>query len=143
MGATRNMDKKEKQNTLAYFFTLRGCVLLWVGISLCACSSTAARDPYGGWIGTLERDQGTECPVENPSFMQIRPKHMIFVPGTGALVLRGVPNKSRHDYRATLTLKDARGQPYPMVFMAQPKGKVFYGLYGTPDCRAHITLHRP
>lgn len=136
-------DKTKSLKRVSFFLTIRKVILFIVGVSLSACSSTAAHDPYGDWIGTLVRDQGEDCPVEEQSFMQVRHHHMIFVPGTGALILRGVPKKSRQFYHATLTLKDARGQPYPMVFIAHPKGKLFYGLYGTPDCRAHITLHRP
>lgn len=136
-------DKIKIKKRVFFFLPIRRVILFMAGISLCACAATAAHDPYGDWVGTLVQDQGEDCPVDDPSFMQIRPHHMIFVPGTGALILRGIPKKSRQFYHATLTLKDARGQPYPMVFTAQPRGKFFYGLYGTPDCRAHITLHRP
>ena len=139
-----NQKYKTKAQCISFSLTIHRVILLFVGgIGLCACTATAAHDPYGDWVGTLVQDQGEDCPVDDPSFMQIRPHHMIFVPGTGALILRGIPKKSRQFYHATLTLKDARGQPYPMVFTAQPRGKFFYGLYGTPDCHAHVLLHRP
>lgn len=104
---------------------------------------SAAKDPYGDWIGTLVRDQGTDCPTEGTSLMQIQNGRMIFVPETGTLVLRGVPDKARQHYHAQLVLQDARKQPLPLVFEAHPNGAVFEGVYGTPNCRAHVTLHRP
>lgn len=75
--------------------------------------------------------------------MQIEPKRMIFVPEMGTLILRGTPDKSKQHYHAQLVLKDAKNQPLPMVFEAHPAGDTFEGIYGTPECRAHVTLHRP
>lgn len=105
--------------------------------------ASAADDPYGEWIGTLVQDKGENCPVNGTSLMQIEPKRMIFVPEMGTLILRGTPDKSKQHYHAQLVLKDAKNQPLPMVFEAHPAGDTFEGVYGTPECRAHVTLHRP
>ena len=125
------------------------CSLLGMGWACFAptpaalAATSAANDPYGDWTGTLVTDKGRDCPTEGPSFMQIEPDKIIFVPETGNLILRGVPNKERQHYHAQLVLQDARKQPLPMVFEAHPMDDTFEGVYGTPTCRAHITLRRP
>lgn len=122
------------------------CLLLgmgWNTASPARAATSSANDPYGDWIGVLVADKGRDCPTEGTSYMQIEPTKMIFVPETGNLVLRGVPNKERQHYHAQLILQDARKQPLPMVFEAHPMEDTFEGIYGTPTCRAHITLRRP
>lgn len=113
-----------------------------VGVGL-LCSAAAADDPYGDWVGTLVADKGRNCPVANQSFMQITPKHILFAPETGTLILRGKPDKATQHYHAQLMMEDATHKPLPMVFEAHPVGETFEGVYGTPECRAHITLTRP
>ncbi|MFT8676035.1 MAG: hypothetical protein ABF990_10615 [Acetobacter sp.] len=108
-----------------------------------AATASAAEDPYGDWVGTLVQDMGADCPVNGQSLMQIESHKMIFVPETGSLILRGVPDKARQHYHAQLVMKDAKNQPLPMVFEAHPVGDTFEGVYGTPECRAHVTLRRP
>lgn len=125
------------------------CTLLvmgWTGLHSpppVQAATSAANDPYGEWIGTLVTDKGRDCPTQGLSYMQIKPTKMIFVPETSNLVLRGVPNKERQHYHAQLILQDARKQTLPMVFEAHPVDDTFEGVYGTPTCRAHITLRRP
>jgi len=113
-----------------------------IGLGL-LCGAAAADDPYGDWIGTLVADKGHNCPVNTPSLMQITPKHMVFAPETGALILRGKPDKATQHYHADLMMEDANHKPLPMVFEAHPVGDTFEGVYGTPECRAHLTLKRP
>lgn len=116
---------------------------LTVIIALCTAAGSAADDPYGDWIGTLVTDQGHNCPVNSTSLLQIKPKRMIFNPEMGSLVLRGKPDKAKQHYHAQLVMEDANHKPLPMVFEAHPVGDTFEGVYGTPECRAHITLKRP
>lgn len=115
--------------------------LLCIGL-LCG-AATAADDPYGNWIGTLVADKGHNCPVNAPSLMQIMPQHILFAPEDGSLILRGKPDKATQHYHAQLLMQDANHKPLPMVFEAHPVGNTFEGVYGTPECRAHITLKRP
>ncbi|MFT9330869.1 hypothetical protein [Acetobacter persici] len=110
---------------------------------LCGAAGPAADDPYGEWIGTLVAEKGHNCPVHTVSLMQIQPKHITFTPEMGALVLRGVPDKKTQHYHAQLILQDSHHQQLPMVFEAHPVGDTFEGVYGTPECRAHVTLKRP
>ncbi len=126
----------------------RFCALLGMGLAgwqtmPALAASSAAEDPYGDWTGVLVTDKGQDCPTEGLSYMEIKPKKMIFVPETGNLILHGVPDKERQHYHAQLILQDARKQTLPMVFEAHPVGDMFEGVYGTPTCRAHITLRRP
>ncbi|WP_099048312.1 hypothetical protein [Acetobacter senegalensis] len=116
---------------------------LTVVAALCGAAAPAADDPYGDWVGTLVKDQGHNCPVNGTSLLQIQPKRMIFTPEMGSLVLRGKPDKAKQHYHAQLVMEDANHKPLPMVFEAHPVGDTFEGVYGTPECRAHITLKRP
>ncbi|MBO1325216.1 hypothetical protein K2X14_08195 [Acetobacter sp. TBRC 12305] len=113
------------------------------GSAAYAADASAADDPYGDWVGTLVQDMGTDCPVNGTSLMQIETHKMIFVPETGSLILRGVPDKAKQHYHAQLVMKDAKNQTLPLVFEARPVGDTFEGVYGTPECRAHVTLRRP
>lgn len=134
---------KDKYKQLWRLGTLLGIGLAYFNVPSAQAATSAANDPYGDWTGVLVADQGKDCPTEGTSYMQIEPKKMIFVPETGNLVLRGVPNKLRQHYHAQLILQDAKKQPLPMVFEAHPVDDTFEGIYGTPTCRAHITLRRP
>lgn len=104
--------------------------------------ASAQDDPLGDWIGTLVTDKGT-CPDQHPSVLQVRSERLFFAPGTGTLVLRGVPDKNHNRFHAQLLLKDMKGRPLPMVFEGHPEGDTIVGDYGTPNCRAHIVLTRP
>lgn len=115
----------------------------WSACAAAATSQQAANDPYGDWVGTLVADKGHNCPVNAPSLMQIEPKRMVFVPETASLILRGKPNKATQHYHAQLVLQDAAHKPLHIVFEAHPDGDTFKGIYGTPECRAHVTLTRP
>lgn len=117
-----------------------------LGVLLCVTATTAnasaARDPLGDWTGMLVTEQGS-CPDERESTLEIRSDGMYFSPGTGTLVLRGVPDRKGRRYHAQLMRQDAKGKPFPMVFEGHPEGDAVVGTYGTPSCRAHITLTRP
>lgn len=134
---------KRRFSLLRPFNGAASCAGLAVAGLLCGAAGSAADDPYGDWIGTLVADQGHNCPVNGVSLMQIEPKRIIFAPETGSLVLRGKPNKETQHYHAQLLMQDANHKPLPMVFEAHPVGDTFEGVYGTPECRAHITLKRP
>lgn len=123
---------------------LGGCAVAGApGLAPTAHAASAAEDPYGDWVGVLVREQGSHCPTEEESLMQIMPKHMLFAPQTGTLVLRGVPDKKQQHYHAQLVLQDNTNHPVVLVFEAHPVGDTFEGVYGAADCRAHITLKRP
>ncbi|OUI86624.1 hypothetical protein HK11_12670 [Acetobacter sp. DmW_043] len=124
-------------------FTMAGLMLSSAWAHTAAAASLAANDPYGDWVGTLVTEKGLNCPTYAQSLMQIEPHRMVFVPATGSLILRGVPNKATQHYHAQLLLEDAAHKPLPIVFEAHPSGTTFEGVYGTPECRAHITLTRP
>ncbi|GBQ64408.1 hypothetical protein AA103196_0857 [Ameyamaea chiangmaiensis NBRC 103196] len=101
----------------------------------------AAREPFGDWVGTLKTDAGT-CPDQISSTLQVSRTSVVFTPGDSALVLRGAhhPDGSVH---AELVLPDRNHKPLPMVFEGHPDGASFAGVFGTPTCRAHVTLTRP
>ncbi|MCH4092397.1 hypothetical protein [Acetobacter sp.] len=104
--------------------------------------ASAQDDPLGDWVGTLVTDKGA-CPDQKPSILQVRAERLFFAPGTGTLVLRGVPDKDHKRFHAQLLLKDMKDRPLPMVFEGRPEGDTIVGEYGTPNCRAHIVLTRP
>ncbi|MCX2567082.1 hypothetical protein OQ496_11530 [Acetobacter suratthaniensis] len=123
---------------------LGGCAVAGApGLAPTAHATSAAEDPYGDWVGMLVREKGSNCPTAEESLMQIMPKHILFAPQTGTLVLRGVPDKQRQHYHAQLVLQDNKDHPVVLVFEAHPVGDTFEGVYGAADCRAHITLKRP
>ncbi|CAP57091.1 conserved hypothetical protein [Gluconacetobacter diazotrophicus PA1 5] len=103
----------------------------------------AARDPIGIWTGTLVADRGV-CPETNaPSTLQVGTKRIAFTPGDGALVLHGTRDATPGRFHAQLVLSDMNRKPYPLVFEGKPDGSAISGTYGTPRCRAHVTLTRP
>ena len=104
--------------------------------------ASAQDDPLGDWVGTLVTEKGA-CPDQKPSVLQVRSERLFFAPGTGTLVLRGVPEKDHKRFHAQLLLKDMKDRPLPMVFEGHPDGDTIVGVYGTPNCRAHIVLTRP
>lgn len=122
------------------------CALLLMGCAAGAMASpalaSAQDDPYGDWVGTLVTDKGT-CPDTYESVLQIRSDKLFFAPATGTLVLHGTPDKDHKRFHAQLMLKDAKDKPLPMVFEGHPEGDTIVGVFGTPNCRAHVVLQRP
>ena len=100
-------------------------------------------DPVGDWAGTLVASQGT-CPDRAPSRLLVSGTDISFVPAGGVLVLHGHrrPGSRLH---AQLLLTDMNRHPLPMVFegILAPDGSRIDGTYGTPSCRARVTLLRP
>lgn len=114
---------------------------LSAGMSAAALPAFADK-PTGEWVGMLVTDQGT-CPDHQDSILQVETDRVAFTPATGTLVLRGKPDKNLTRLHAQLMLKDKDGKPLPWVFEGQPDGDSIKGVFGTPNCRAHIVLHRP
>lgn len=96
----------------------------------------------GLWTGALVADQGT-CPTDRNSSLQIREHAIAFTPGDEATVLKGVRGPDNLHFHAQTDMKDANGKPYSMVFNGYPVGRAIGGTFGSPTCRAHITLTRP
>ncbi|GAN53830.1 hypothetical protein [Tanticharoenia sakaeratensis] len=120
-------------------------ILLAASLGLAACSSgppDPARDPIGIWTGALVTDDGT-CPTERNSTLQISARDVSFTPGDGSIVLKGHRGADPNKYHAQLLLQDANHHPLAMVFNGLPVGQAIGGTYGTPSCRAHVTLTRP
>ncbi|MFT8586614.1 hypothetical protein [Acetobacter papayae] len=140
----RRVSRKACVPMVGLAVVLGGCAAAGApALAPAAHAASAAEDPYGDWVGTLVRDKGSNCPTAEESLMQIMPKHMLFAPQTGTLVLRGVPDKQKQHYHAQLVLQDNKNHPVVLVFEAHPVGDTFEGVYGASDCRAHITLKRP
>ncbi|NHN89042.1 hypothetical protein [Acetobacter conturbans] len=122
------------------------CILVGGTLGAAACPALAASDaqddPTGDWSGMLVTDKGT-CPTQRESVLQVQANRLFFAPATGTLVLRGKPDKTSQRFHAQLVLKDMKGQPLPMVFDGHPEGDTIVGVFGTPNCRAHIVLTRP
>ena len=68
-----------------------------------------------------------------------------FVPANGVLVLHGIRKPDSDRLHAQLLLTDMNKKPLPMVFEGSlsPDGKGIDATYGTPTCRARVTLLRP
>ena len=100
-------------------------------------------DPVGEWAGPLLTSQG-RCPDRAPSRLLVSGTDISFVPAGGVLVLHGHrrPGPRLH---AQLLLTDMNRHPLPMVFegILAPDGRHIDGTYGTPSCRAHVSLLRP
>ncbi len=100
-------------------------------------------DAVGEWAGTLVATQGT-CPDRAPSRLLVGGTDISFIPADGVLVLHGSRRTGQHMH-AQLLLTDMNRHPLPMVFegVLAPDGSRIDGTYGTPSCRAQVTLLRP
>ena len=118
--------------------------LLGLPALLAGCAGGGAPDPVGEWAGTLHTEQG-RCPDAMPSRLLVGSENISFVPGDGTLVLKGVRHPGDPALHAQLMLRDADHKPLPMVFEGAQAadGKTIQGTYGTPSCRASVTLRRP
>lgn len=111
---------------------------------LAACGGPAPGTFQGEWAGTLQTEKG-RCPTDRPSRLLVDGKDISFVPGGGVLVLQGIRAPESKSLHAQLALTDADHKPLPMVFdgTMAVDGTSIDGTYGTPACRASITLRRP
>ena len=117
---------------------------IWLTAIACGLASggAGASTVAGEWVGTLHTTAGT-CPDGQPSDLVVSGKRITFVPGDGVLALVGRPGADPGVLHAQLLGTDMNHKPLPMVFEARLQGGVVVGTYGTPTCRASITLHRP
>jgi hypothetical protein len=126
---------------------MSGGLLLAVAALVSAGSGAVAAEPGdldGEWAGTLVATQGT-CPDHAPSRLLVDRKTVSFVPAGGVLVLHGTRRPGIPRLHAQLLLTDMNRKPLPMVFEGSlaSDGQRIDGTYGTPACRAHVTLLRP
>ncbi|AOX19409.1 hypothetical protein [Kozakia baliensis] len=134
------MRRLRKPSPQFSFLSVAGTGLLL--LSACSGPSTPDRDPVGIWTGALVTDQGT-CPTDQNSTLQVGAHAISFTPGDGALVLKGVRGPDNLHFHAQLQMTDANRKPYAIVFNGYPVGQAIGGTYGSPSCRAHITMTRP
>jgi len=113
---------------------------------LAGCGGEAADDPArqanGTWVGRLETSAGV-CPDSQDSDLLVSDTELSFVPGDGVLTLRGKRMPGDPALHAQLLLADMNHKRLPMVFDGHWAAGEISGTYGTPTCRASITLHRP
>ncbi|GBR52979.1 hypothetical protein [Gluconobacter sphaericus] len=122
---------------LPALFALSATALL----AACAGTPDPGKDPTGSWVGALVTDQGT-CPTEHPSTLRIRDKEILFTPADGAQVLRGTYKLGNQHYHAELAMTDIDHHNTALVFNGYPVGQAIGGIFGSPSCRAHITMTR-
>jgi hypothetical protein len=123
----------------------RTAALLLLGsLAGCGGGSGTPGDPVGEWLGTLRTEKGT-CPDRTPSRLQVEDGKVLFTPADGVLVLQGRRKPDSDRLHAQLQLSDMNHHPLPMVFEGalRPDGTAIDGTYGTPSCRAQVTLVRP
>ncbi len=115
----------------------------WLAVlGLVGCAPGAASSPDGEWVGLLHTTAGS-CPDQSPSDLVVSEREITFVPGDGVLALRGRRTVDRNALHAQLLGVDVNHKPLPMVLDARFDGETVVGTYGTPTCRADVTLHRP
>ncbi len=134
---------KVKSMTLA----ARGATLLCLWPLLASGCAGAPPDPaVGAWTGRLQTLAGT-CPDQADSDLVVSAHAINFVPGDGVLALYGKRPAhgaaSDETLRAQLLLTDSNHKPLPIVFEGRLKDGRIVGTYGTPSCRATISLHPP
>lgn len=129
-------------------------VALSAALLLAGCGGPPARpslsDLDGSWSGALHGTGGT-CPDGVMSTLVISDTHLVFAPSGGVLQLEGHRTADSSTLHAQLVLKDMNHKPLPMVFeghavveqAADGPALRIDGTYGTPTCRANVTLRRP
>lgn len=110
-------------------------------LSSCGAPPSPGDDPTGRWVGKLRQDEGN-CPTQTNSTLVIDAHSVIFIPGDNSRVLRGTRGRDNLKFQAQLNTKDAKGRPSKLIFLGYPVGHTIGGLYGSPECRAHIVLTR-
>ncbi|CAI9119731.1 hypothetical protein [Brytella acorum] len=118
---------------------LSGGTLL--ALTACAGQTNPGQDPRGLWVGALVTDKGV-CPTDRNSTLQVNAHEILFTPADGSLVLRGVRGPNNLHFHAQLETTDQDHKPRPMVFDGYPVGQAIGGTFGTPSCRAHVTMTR-
>jgi hypothetical protein len=107
-------------------------------------------DLDGTWAGRLQT-QGGSCPDVVPSTLVVSDRRLVFTPGGGVLTLDGQRTPQDETLHAQALLRDMNHKPLPLVFEGRAvaeteagrAGLRIDGTYGTPTCRAAITLRRP
>jgi hypothetical protein len=101
-----------------------------------------AETPEGEWVGVMTTTAGT-CPDQQPSDLVVSKTEITFVPGDGVLALHGHRTADPDALHAQLLGLDMNHHPLPMVLDARFADGAVDGTYGTPTCRAEVSLHRP
>lgn len=115
---------------------------------LAGCAGgTAETSPAGTWIGRLHTVSG-RCPDTEDSDLVVSATTVTFVPGDGVLSLHGTRDAADADaLHAQFLGHDMNHHLLPMVFDARfeahAAGGAVSGTFGSPTCRATVTLHRP
>lgn len=125
---------------------VRGAVLASVLLLAGCAGGEAGGDPGrqadGTWVGRLQTSAGV-CPDSQDSDLLVSDTELSFVPGDGVLTLKGKRVPGDQALHAQLLLTDMSHKKLPMVFDGHFASGEISGTYGTPTCRASITLHRP
>ncbi len=109
----------------------------------CGGGEAGPTDPAGTWIGRLQTVAG-RCPDAGDSDLVVSARHVTFVPADGVLSLKGLRDPAHPAaLHAQFLGRDMNHKLLPMVFDATAADGAVTGTYGTPTCRATITLHRP
>ncbi len=108
------------------------------------CGGGTPGDPVGEWAGRLVTEAG-RCPGPLPARLVVGTEDVSFLPSGGVIVLHGHRRPDGTRLHAQLQLVNADRKPLPMVFEGTlaPDGRSIDGVYGTPACRARVTLTRP
>ena len=119
-------------------------ILLLAGLAGGCGGGATPGDPIGEWAGRLVTDAG-HCPGPLPARLLVGAEDVSFLPSGGVIVLHGRRRPDSPRLHAQLQLADANHKPLLMVFEGTlaPDGRSIDGVYGTPACRAHVTLTRP
>ena len=114
-----------------------------VAAPLAGCSGSAATDPAGTWVGQLQTVAG-RCPTTAASDLVVSDSHVTFVPGDGVISLAGLRDPAHPDaLHAQFLGRDMNHKLLPLVFDGSFADGAVTGTFGTPSCRASITMHRP
>ena len=120
--------------------SLRTAALL---LLLSGCGAGGAADPDGTWVGQLRPVAG-RCPTTGASDLVVSDRHVTFVPGDGVISLAGTRDPAHPDaLHAQFLGRDMNHKLLPLVFDGRFADGAVAGTFGTPSCRATITMHRP
>ena len=118
--------------------------LLLAPLLLAGCGAGSERtDPDGTWVGQLQPAAG-RCPSTGASDLVVSDKRITFVPGDGVISLTGPRDPDHPDaLHAQFLGRDMNHKLLPLVFDGSFADGAITGTFGTPSCRATITMHRP
>ena len=113
-------------------------------MTLAGCAGGGERtDPDGTWVGQLQTAAG-RCPDTGASDLVVSDSHVTFVPGDGVISLAGARDPAHADVlHAQFLGRDMNHKLLPLVFDGTFADGAVTGTFGTPSCRATITMHRP